>query len=425
MTIQEKLTQCRKELSAKNYRAAYALCKELFESNDPVGMNIMGIFYEQGHVVPQNTEKAEELYLKSAAMGCAAAMYNLGLLYNTKESFVKALEYFKSAAEHGFVKSYFWLGYFYENGLGVEQNYENAVLYYEKAVNENLDDARYNLGKLYAMGIGVPENETEKYLKIADWYRNATKIFDINGLYPEFKLVKCYADNPQAGNFSYKTGTLNLPYGVKTVGERCFFLAEIKNIILPEGVESIEDSAFSSSIMLKSVTLPSTLRTIGKNAFCDTGLRELELPEGIERIEEETFKKCDLVCVIIPKSVKYIGKSAFEDCKKLRKIYIPDSVETIDYDAFKGCSKLGIYLETDVKPTYPEEIREETFERSYISGGYDYHRAGAANDDIEQYVTKYTYTEPVCHGWNPDKRAVHKNVSLEKFKELIEKPKND
>ena len=47
-----------------------------------------------------------------------------------------------------------------------------------------------------------------------------------------------------------------------------------------------------------------------------------------------------LVKIVIPDSVTYIGKSAFDDCHKLVKVVIPNSVTYIEYYAFYGCYDL-------------------------------------------------------------------------------------
>ena len=52
-------------------------------------------------------------------------------------------------------------------------------------------------------------------------------------------------------------------------------------------------------------------------------------------VETEKIEK-----VVIPNGVKFIGKSAFDRCKKLKEINIPDSVTSIGSSAFYYCDSL-------------------------------------------------------------------------------------
>ena len=63
------------------------------------------------------------------------------------------------------------LGYFYENGIGVAQNYGLAAKCYQDAANLGDADAQNNLASLYEIGRGVPYNLKEAIA----WYEIAAK----------------------------------------------------------------------------------------------------------------------------------------------------------------------------------------------------------------------------------------------------------
>jgi len=64
------------------------------------------------------------------------------------------------------------------------------------------------------------------------------------------------------------------------------FLEDIKEIIIPEGITSIEDNAFEGCATLTTVTLPGSLKHIGRNAFVDCkSLKTVVLPDSISAIE--------------------------------------------------------------------------------------------------------------------------------------------
>ena len=136
-------------------------------------------------------------------------------------------------------------------------------------------------------------------------------------------------------------GLLSLPDNVKTVGESAFYLCKgftglklsasltkieersfahmygLKTeVVIPEGVTEIGESAFSCSHM-PSVRFPSTLKKIGKQAFYLTfGLTNystITFPNGLEVIEDEAFDSCYFKnAVVLPASIKSIGKKVFD-----------------------------------------------------------------------------------------------------------------
>lgn len=107
------------------------------------------------------------------------------------------------------------------------------------------------------------------------------------------------------------------------------YTAGIKQITIPEGVEIIEDNAFSGCSELVYLTLPKTLRTIGNGAFTDcTALVSLNLNSGLETIGDGAFRNCDgLVKVKIPHTVLTVGEDAFSDCDKLETVIAPEETK--------------------------------------------------------------------------------------------------
>ena len=88
------------------------------------------------------------------------------------------------------------------------------------------------------------------------------------------------------------------------------------SVVIPDGVKSIGDYAFSASNGIESVTIPSSVKSIGVGAFeyC-TGLTSVVIPSGVTKIGRETFYGCQkLKGVVIPSSVTSIGEKAFYDC---------------------------------------------------------------------------------------------------------------
>ncbi|MCQ2340538.1 MAG: leucine-rich repeat protein [Paludibacteraceae bacterium] len=169
---------------------------------------------------------------------------------------------------------------------------------------------------------------------------------------------------------------------------------EVKDLVIPEGVEAIGDLAFYKCSGLTSVTIGNSVTTIGDGAFggC-TNLRtvynnsnlnivkgstdngcvayyalnvyngilvgdfiikhdtlltayfggggDIIIPDGIKQIGNKVFDgRSDLTSVTIPNSVTTIGDDAFYKCTGLTSVTIPNSVTTIGEYAFCGCINL-------------------------------------------------------------------------------------
>ena len=117
---------------------------------------------------------------------------------------------------------------------------------------------------------------------------------------------------------------------------------EVKDLVIPNGVDSIHNYAFAECSSLNSVTIPNTVKSIEYAAFSScSNLKTITISDGLTNIEEEAFSQClGLTSITIPNSVTTIGKYAFAYCSGLISIEIPNSVTTIREGAFDFCSSL-------------------------------------------------------------------------------------
>ena len=137
--------------------------------------------------------------------------------------------------------------------------------------------------------------------------------------------------------------TVVMDNGVTSIGNFAFFFCgSLTDIVIPDSVTSIGDTAFTRCESLTGVTIPSSVTRIGNGVFnvC-TSLTDITIPEGVTSIGDYTFHWCsNLTGVTIPEGVTSIGDSAFSGCPSLADITVPNGVTSIGSEAFLGCKSL-------------------------------------------------------------------------------------
>ncbi len=95
----------------------------------------------------------------------------------------------------------------------------------------------------------------------------------------------------------------------------------IKEVIIPEGVESIGPYAFAGLTALERVVLPKSLETIEYGAFYGcTSLTEIEGLENVKLINKYAFQSCDIRNDIEFKNIHAIGDYAFAGNTNLKSV---------------------------------------------------------------------------------------------------------
>ena len=138
---------------------------------------------------------------------------------------------------------------------------------------------------------------------------------------------------------------------------------EVKQLIIPDGVETIGRAAFACYKRLASVTMPPSVKTIDNHAFdhCDS-LTSVTINDGLTDIGNYSFAYCmRLESIIIPNSVTSIGDNAFSNCFCLEFVSLPNSVTYIGEYAFSSCSK----LESISLPQHISSIQRSSFSSCY------------------------------------------------------------
>ncbi|MBO5372796.1 MAG: leucine-rich repeat domain-containing protein, partial [Lachnospiraceae bacterium] len=155
-------------------------------------------------------------------------------------------------------------------------------------------------------------------------------------------------DNPK---FSSKNGIL---YNKKkTVLVRCPYAR--KNVTIPKSVRTIQANAFFS-VQLRKIIIPDTVKTIERAAFSGcTKLKSIKLSKNLQVLHDRTFEEClNLKTIKIPDSVEKIEELAFFLCRNLQSVEIGENLKDIDEEVFMGCKKLKkITVKTEKLKYFP------------------------------------------------------------------------
>jgi serine/threonine-protein kinase len=133
----------------------------------------LGYMYEKGLGTDKDPGKALQLYRSAAEHGYAEAQNLLGILYATVTAGVtqddkQAVDWYQKAADQNFAKAEKNLGDMYFFGRGVDRDYKQAMTWYGKASDQNFADAQFRLGFMYEKGLGVDQsnqNALDQYKK--------------------------------------------------------------------------------------------------------------------------------------------------------------------------------------------------------------------------------------------------------------------
>ncbi|GMH68616.1 hypothetical protein TL16_g04973 [Triparma laevis f. inornata] len=131
---------------------------------------------------------------------------------------------------------------------------------------------------------------------------------------------------------------------ITKVGEyEFFYAANLVVVEIPDGVESISESAFDGCESLTTVSFPKTLRSIGKSAFANCS--------SLENVD------------LLHTNLQELGSAAFWSCSELKSMTIPDSLRkfpSISYwyeEPFFECFKL-VPSYIDVSEIYEDAASE-------------------------------------------------------------------
>ncbi len=137
---------------------------------------------------------------------------------------------------------------------------------------------------------------------------------------------------------------ITLPQSLESIGLESFRgCTKLESMEIPENTVKIGESAFRDCTSMKSLVIKNNCIKIGERAFENcAALEEIELPRGLTEIYGGVFNSCkSLKHIELPEKLTILGESAFSDCVALETMDIPATVTKIDDLAFNGCVSMS------------------------------------------------------------------------------------
>lgn len=167
---------------------------------------------------PLKEEKGKAFYLSQEDL------HQLGKQYVKYEDYEKALKCFKSAADQGYLNSWYWMGYLHDQNLCENSTKKLTLECYQKAADGGVALAQYRLGVMYEYGYGKISPSIEKAQKYwqmaADQGNEEAK--DKLEIYQGMKPIKA-----SEVNACYSRGMHAYYDGDSVEAFKCFYLCSL------------------------------------------------------------------------------------------------------------------------------------------------------------------------------------------------------
>lgn len=179
------------------------------------------------------------------------------------------------------------------------------------------------------------------------------------------------------------THILEIPaiQGVQTLGSNLIkkeHANDISNLYISEGIECIENNAFSLCAV-EDVHFPESLKKIGEKAFCSSSLLDLYIPKNVIEIGMNAFCCNPLITAdLSDSSITTLEYGLFDSCRDLESVKLPDKLTAILDEAFlNNCSLTDITFPESLTHIYDSAFKSSGLTRVHIEGDSELEYIGA------------------------------------------------
>jgi TPR repeat protein len=186
-----ELDQARKAFEELKSRWDATRVTEAYDHVKSKALALEAIALVQQSNLPKTTSAAAEVYRKAAikmeeAIAKTAmeegeglqGVMDAGNRARAAKNYDEALSHYRKAADVGNHDAMFWIGNFYEKGLGVTQDYSQAMAWYRKSADAGDDFAMNQVGHLFYEGKGVERD----YAQAMNWFRKAADAGNVTAM---------------------------------------------------------------------------------------------------------------------------------------------------------------------------------------------------------------------------------------------------
>lgn len=168
---------------------------------------------------------------------------------------------------------------------------------------------------------------------------------------------------------TYAKDSYTVPEGVLSISGEAFKNAKLKQIIIPETVTTIGQSAIRSCQLLEQIVIPSSVISLEGQAFFECialktvtfaegsrlekigtsvferaiQLETITIPASVKKIDDGAFGKCDVLEEVVfeeNSKLEILGEGVFDRCISLKSFKAPNGIIELGWDVFRECLSL-------------------------------------------------------------------------------------